>query len=105
MYETIKPAKTVCEALEFLRHTSLYIKNNIKINDEFFKKYNKNFNAVLDFIVDNKCHSYTNVINRVNLEEHNNNSDSEESVSFEPIDEVLIVDRNKEISENIEIKL
>lgn len=60
MYETIKP---ICEALEFLQHTPLHIKNNIKIDDEFFKKYNKNFNAELDFIVDNndKCHSYTNV--------------------------------------------
>lgn len=62
MYETIKPAK-ICETLKYLQQTLLcifnkylhkkilYIINKMNIDDEFKKKYNRNFNTELEFIV------------------------------------------------------
>ena len=45
----------------------------------------------------------TNIKKTYDAENPGNKSDSEESEYFEPIDEVLIVDRNKELSTNIQI--
>lgn len=104
MYETIKPAK-IYEALEYLIQTPLYIKNKINIDTDFFQKYNRNLNTELEFIVDknDKCDSFTNIINPYEGEKHDNKSNSDESDNYEPNDEVLIIDRNQEISTNIKI--
>ena len=42
MFETIKPSK-ICKALEFLIHTPLYVRHDIKVNNNFFNNYEKNY--------------------------------------------------------------
>ena len=51
MFETIKPSK-ICKALEFLIHTPLYVRHDIKVNNNFFSNYEKNSDDNINFIID-----------------------------------------------------
>ena len=106
MYETIKPSNIV-EALKYLINTPLYKKHNITVNDEFFKGFERNSENDVNFIVDdfdkpnnNNCNNINTTANEIkNVTTDNNENGIEDD--FEVNDEVLILDRNKEISSDV----
>ena len=109
MTETIQPWK-IFEALNHLINTPLYIKHQIKINEDSMNYYNS-LETKIDFIVDKKYEKLLkNSIEMNELITHKTNeihdeieSDIENNVIEEDLeihdDEVLILDRNKEITE------
>lgn len=52
MFETIRPG-VVCEALNYLIDQPLYKKHNIEIDENFFKRYEKNNDETIDFVIEN----------------------------------------------------
>lgn len=51
MFETIRPG-VICEALNHLINTPLYKKHEIKIDENFFKRYENNNDDVIEFIIE-----------------------------------------------------
>lgn len=49
--ETISPAR-VCDALKYLIQTPLYVENDIKIDEEYFNRYDQNYDEMINFIID-----------------------------------------------------
>ena len=100
MFETIRPAK-VCEALQYLISMPLYRKYEISIDDKYFHLYENMTNEELNFIVDN---------------DNEHEKDKENSVTFasiiDPIEdaisdnfpeEVMLMDRHKEMIDRVKI--
>lgn len=106
MYETIRPA-VVCDALMFLKTKPLY--KNIEISESFLKKYDKQYDAKIDFIVDESDvqEHETNAKSEpsANVEDDLNDIDLEAifNIDFDTNDECMLIDRNKEVSNNIQI--
>ncbi|XP_011313417.1 uncharacterized protein [Fopius arisanus] len=112
MYETIKPSN-VCSALHYLINSPLYKKNGITVDKNFFDKYDKNDEFLLDFTVDGDICYEKNLEDKPNkdneklsesdddLEEGDSpyeESDDEEYALCTFQDEVLIIDEDLEVS-------
>uniref|UniRef100_A0A8D8ZHS9 ATP-dependent DNA helicase n=1 Tax=Cacopsylla melanoneura TaxID=428564 RepID=A0A8D8ZHS9_9HEMI len=75
MFETIRPA-IVIDALKYLCQTPLYIKNNIKIDEEYLARYNEQYNENIDFVVNNNENEGSNQDRRQNVSEEEENCES-----------------------------
>ena len=107
MHETIQPSK-ICKALKYLIKTPLYVENNIKVDDIFFNNYEFNHGENVDFIVDPEDEITISNINNDDI--CNKIIDNEETNIFEgklenldKNEEVLIINRNEEITDKINI--
>lgn len=87
--EIVRPAY-ICEALRYLMTTPLYQKYGIKIDEEFFDRYEKKYDIELDFIVDEEDKSIIEEIDKIDIE--SKLSESSESEDENPMhdDEVLL---------------
>ena len=110
MYETIRPSKVI-EALNHLIESPLYIKHEIKIDKTFFNSYAKINNEEINFIVDegDVLSDEENNLMKIKFQQDNYekqlaiNEELDQMDNYEINDEILILDRNKEISEDIHI--
>ncbi|XP_055856560.1 uncharacterized protein LOC129919626 isoform X2 [Episyrphus balteatus] len=126
MFETIRPA-VVCDALKYLMTTPLYIKNNIQIDKAYFNQYDKEYDELVEFIVDSndaqnpqgsldRFSQGDSMLEEINLDEFKGLPKAKPSTSnkgkrFEEYqvlqqeihDEVLVIDRNKEAADCIPI--
>ncbi|XP_055845331.1 uncharacterized protein LOC129911529 [Episyrphus balteatus] len=126
MFETIRPA-VVCDALQYLKTTPLYQKNNIQIDVAYLEQYDKAYDELVEFIVDSNdaqnpkgttdgFSQDDNVVEDINLNEfvdlqksktntENKAKQLEEQqiLQLDMNDEVLVMDRNKEAADSVQV--
>ena len=102
MNEVIFPAN-ICEALKYLQETPLYKKHDIQIDPNFFEKYENNYNSKIDFIIDPSDitdykieNSQTDKFHKEDTENLSDEMTDDEGNTSD--NEVLLIDRNKEIA-------
>ena len=102
MAETIRPW-IISEALNYLLTTPLYIKHEIEINEDLMNNY-RNKGLDIDFIINEEDKKFMN--DQMGINESNNeiiDDDIDEIEDFEINDEVLIINRNKEVAKEYQI--
>ena len=101
----------IIEALDHLIESPLYIKHEIQIDRTFFNSYAKINNEEINFIVDEADVISDEEKNLMKIKFQQNNYEKQIAINeelddidnYEINDEILILDRNKEISEDIYI--
>ena len=98
MFETIRPA-VICDALKYLMETPLYKKYKIETDPSFFKRYEGKYKEKINFIVDEADAEDEEISEN---EAPLMTSDSVEDIDNLEIDEeVVVMDRNYQLSDNI----
>ncbi|GBM80454.1 ATP-dependent DNA helicase PIF1 [Araneus ventricosus] len=110
LFETVRPV-AVCDALDYLVQTPLYREHNITIDKSYFKRYaDQDIKNTVDFIVDEKDREYSeetsHLLDNVFIKDflpENVNFDEDSDGEMEVDEEVMLIDRNKETVENVQV--
>lgn len=113
LFETIRPVR-VCEALDYLLGTLLYLQHNITIDTKYFERHaNQAIDNAVDFVVDDIDREDSGHVSQLsdgafidNFFNRNVNfvEDDDDGNSCDEVDkEVTLIDRNKEIVDNVQV--
>ncbi|XP_059142987.1 uncharacterized protein LOC131930491 [Physella acuta] len=112
LFETVRPA-VICDALDQLVKTPLYRANSISIDRTYFERYaDCGIQTAIDFVLDDKdkdCVQASQISDsgsakKIRTENVDFNEDSDDGNSNDEVDEeVMIVDRNKEMVDNVQV--